>query len=214
MSKIIHMRGDVTGMLIFFIFAFLGAWQFVIALFRLNGLSLTGYPDRKYVSTIIGAALIGGSCAWYFSQPGHFASPDVEGIETLILLVAGIVVSTFLQAALASVARLVCRPWFAGRTATAPTIELSIDVGGSAVPASFEPVTGTGPSGVPVVLLHDYGGSRRDLAQLAGALASKGHATLAIELDGHGDSPREIASPEMRELLVAALSALGEKVRS
>ena len=41
---------------------------------------------------------------------------------------------------------------------------------------------------VPFILLHDKGGSRKDFAQLAVALAEKGYAVLVPDLRGHGES--------------------------
>jgi pimeloyl-ACP methyl ester carboxylesterase len=212
LSRIIHMRGDVAGMLVLFIVAFLGAWQVAVAVFRLNGLSLTGYPDRPCWSKVIGAVLVAGSCAWYFSTPGHFASPDVEGIETLILLVGGLVIATAAQVALASAAGLVWRR----RAVTVPEVargeEVTFDVGGVPVSASYLEGAGVGAErgGAPVLLMHDYGGSMDDVSLLAHGLAEGGHSSLAFDLTGHGDNRLEIDSAAMEELLDAAAASLAE----
>ncbi|MBN2168028.1 MAG: hypothetical protein JW738_02190, partial [Actinobacteria bacterium] len=85
MKNVVHARGDLLDMLILFFLLALGLWQLLIAWKKLHGLSLTGYPDRKRWSITLGFVIIAFSCAWYFSQSGHFASPDVEGVETLVL---------------------------------------------------------------------------------------------------------------------------------
>lgn len=210
MSKIIHMRGDVTGMLILFVLAFLGAWQVMVAVFHLNGLSLTGYPDRPRWSKIIGAALIAGSCAWYFSKPGHFAAPDVEGIETLILLVGGLVIATAAQVVLAIAAGLLWRRNVAGVPEVPRGNVVTFDVGGVPIAASYREGGDVDSSGsmIPVLLMHDYGGRMEDVSVLASGLAAGGHASLSFDLSGHGDNPLEIDSPAMEDILDAAAASL------
>jgi pimeloyl-ACP methyl ester carboxylesterase len=212
MTRIIHMRGDVIGMLILFVVAFLGIWQIVVARLRLNGLSITGYPDRGCFSKIIGAVLLAGSCSWYFSQPGHFASPDVEGLETLVLLVVGLVAATVLQVLLAVAVRQIQRTLQRSQKRTEETEAaegISVDAGGTPVDARYLPGSrDEGESSIQVLLLHDYGGRKEDLSMLAVRLAGGGHATLAVDLDGHGESPRAVSSPAMADLLDSAASAL------
>jgi pimeloyl-ACP methyl ester carboxylesterase len=212
LTRIIHMRGDVTGMLILFVVAFLGIWQIVVAYLRLNGLSLTGYPDRRCFSKIIGAVLVAGSCSWYFSKPGHFASPDVEGIETLILLLAGIVIATALQVIFAGAAHQI---WHLRRRpqkhaeGAGGLEELSLDADGTKVGGEFRPAAKDSEKNtVPVLLLHDYGSSKEGVRDLAGRLAAGGHPTLTFDLDGHGGNPRHVTSPAMEDLLGSAVSAL------
>lgn len=204
------MRGDITGMFILFVLGFLGIWQIVIAVFRLNGLSLTGYPDRRWWSAVLGAALVVGSCAWYFSRPGHFAAPDVEGIETLIVLVGGLILATLVQALLASAAMALRRKRRDAAEWARNLEEVELSVGGASVPASFKRGTSQGMPLVPVLLLHDYAGVRQDLGSIAASLSAQGHAILAVDLDGHGDNPRDAASDSMEELLDAAAMRLQE----
>lgn len=213
MTRIIHMRGDVTGMLILFVVAFLGIWQLMVAYLRLNGLSITGYPDRGCWSKIIGAVLLVGSCSWYFSKPGHFASPDVEGIETLIVLLGGVVIATVLQLLLAGVARQLGRRRSQSRAEAAGAAEdLPISVDGTQVGARYHPgARDLKKNAAPVLLLHDYGGSKEDVAFLAARLAASGHATLTVDLEGHGGNPRAVTSPAMTDLLDAAASTLRQK---
>jgi len=208
-TRILHMRGDLTGMFLFFTVFFIGLVQIVIAWKRLNGFSVTGYPDRRIPSLLIGVIFVAGSCVWYFSSPRHFAYPDIEGIETLIVMVLGLVAALILQA-VASALYLWRRVSYGdldpGQT-LAPT-RLSITVDDSEIPAFFWPATGDVPGGRSVLFLHDYGGDTQGAAGLAGLLSARGHAVLALDLDGHGRNPRGIADPLMEDLLEAAVKAL------
>lgn len=202
MSSLLHMRGDVGGMLAFFMVFFLGCWQVVVAAYRLNGLSLTGYPVRRGPGFALGTTLAAGSVAFYFSRPGHFAAPDVEGMETLAVMIFGLVAATVVQGALASLARAALRRR-GERTPGGEEIELELE--GVGAPACYYPGRREAPSAV--LLLHDYGGHRSDVAGLARGLAERGYACLAVQLDGH-DSPREISDPCMAYLLRGALEEL------
>lgn len=208
MSGILHARGDVSGMLLFFVWFFLGAWQVVVAWKRLNGFSITGYPDRRLLSLTLGAAAITGACAWYFSGNGHFASPDVEGIETLLLMVSGILIATVLQAGLSSVAFIRKKRGHRQRRgdAGAPFESVSFPAGTDTVSGAFLDAKG----GVPVLLLHDYGGRCSDLTGAASFLCEAGHPVLYFDLDGHGSSTRTIDSPAMEELIDGAAAFLLE----
>ncbi len=207
MTRVLHARGDVTAMFLFFLGLFLGGWQLLVAWRRLSGLSLTGNPDRKCFSLVLGAVLVAGSCSWYFSTPGHFASPDVEGMETLLLLAAGLVTATLAQATLASAAGLL-RTTGRRRQALVDWGEKTeIDVGGKSVPGRFTAGSGRA-GGIPVLLLHDYGGSSSDLGDLASAIAAGGRPALAVDLDGHGANPRGISDASMSDLLEAASEEL------
>jgi len=209
MTRLIHLRGDLSGMLLFFLAFFFGLWQVVVAWKRLNGLSLTGYPDRKWASYVIGVAIIICSGAWYFSGRGHFASPDLEGFETLLVMVVGLIGASVLQCFAAELAGLL-RHLFGpkdeapevGKTDIAP-LDVSIEVGGSVVPAHYRGAA-TEEAMVPVLLMHDYGGTHSDADHIADHLASIGHPTYSVDLDGHGANPREIEDPAMGELLDAA----------
>ena len=202
------MRGDITGMLMFFVFLFLGAWQLLIAWHRLSGLSLTGYPDRRCFSMVLGAVLVSGSCSWYFSAPGHFASPDVEGFETFLVLTAGLLIATALHLALASLLYFARRVFRGSATESTVGLETTLDVDGRAVPALFKEASPAAGTSRPVLLLHDYGGGRGDLGTLASALSAGGCASLSVQLDGHGDSPRDVESAGMEQLLAAACEEL------
>lgn len=214
MTKIMHMRGDVTGMFLLFLFCFLGAWQLIIAWKKLHGLSLTGYPDRRYVSFSIGAVIIVGACGWYFSRLNHFAYPDVEGTETFILLVVGLVVASAAQLVLSSLADFIFRRGMSGPVEVFPrnfaSEEVSLEVGGIEVPASYwHPVDEGG--GMPVLILHDYGASRSQVAGIGEYLAARGHGALAPDLDGHGANPAGINSPRMEGLLARSIGWLEER---
>ncbi len=211
----IHMRGDITGSLLFFTLLFLGIWQLVVSWKTLNGFSITGYPDRRKLSFAVGLALVIGACGWYFSRPGHFASPDIEGFEMLLLLVAGFLAATVIQGALASVAfrqkYLPCPPVSEGGRAEEPLEKLAIPVEESLVPALFGPPAGGEPTVAGVLLLHDYGGTKEDTNHIAAYLRARGHATLAVDLDGHGENPRGVSSPTMEALTSEAAALLGDR---
>ena len=214
MSRLIHLRGDILGMFIFFLWFFVGLWQIVIAWKRLNGLSLTGYPDRRWVSLLLGVAVAAGACVWYFSGRRHFASPDLEGIETLIVMGGGLVGATIIECALAQVAAWLRMSFKKASVAPAEFEEAEafiVDVEGAEVPAQY--VSSTGGL-VPLLVLHDYGGSQADVGALAAFMASLGHPAMSVDLDGHGRNPREIADPGMEALLGAACSALAGKAGS
>ena len=53
--------------------------------------------------------------------------------------------------------------------------------------ATWKP-SASGPSSPAVLLLHAFSRERRDLAEVADALAARGFATLALDLRGHGES--------------------------
>jgi len=204
----LHVRGDITGMFLFFLFLFLGFWQLVISWKRLNGLSLTGYPDRRGLSLALGILVAAGSCGWYFSRPGHFASPDVEGIETLILLALGLTTATALQVILSSLL-------FRGRAKAAWPPEMTgeiermeLAVGGQMVPALYLQAVTTGGAGAPALLLHDYGDDRNSVSAMARFLSLRGHSCLAVDLDGHGENGRGITTALMEDLLDEASRAL------
>ncbi|MBK5092706.1 MAG: alpha/beta fold hydrolase [Actinobacteria bacterium] len=209
MTRILHMRGDVAGMLLFFILFFIGLIEIVIAWKKLNGLSVTGYPDRRAISLVIGILFVASSCAWYFSRPGHFAYPDVEGAETLMLLVLGLVAALIIQAAASALnfRRRVSYSDYNPRSASGGT-RLTITVDNSLIPAVFRQATGGAPAGKPVLLLHDYGSDGESSAKLAEALSARGHPVLTFDLDGHGENPRGIDDPLMKDLLEAALQTL------
>jgi pimeloyl-ACP methyl ester carboxylesterase len=207
MSRLIHMRGDLLGMFIFFIFFFLGLWQVIVAWKRLNGLSFTGRPDRKAFSYVLGLLIMAGSLAWYFSRKGHFASPDLEGIETLVVMVGGLVVSTALEFALAwlatSIRSALRKATGAVEAVEGNTEQVTLEVAGESIPCTLYASRAKERS-FPVLLLHDYGGARGDLGTVASSLSSRGHDTLCVDLDGHGDNPRAVDDPSMGELLGAA----------
>ena len=211
----IHMRGDITGALLFCTLLFLGIWQLVVSWKKLNGFSLTGYPDRRKLSFVFGLVLVIGACGWYLSRPGHFASPDVEGSEMLLLLVVGFLAATVIQGALASVAfrRKYLRypPASEGERGEEPLEKLAVPVEESLVPALFGPPAGGEPTVAGVLLLHDYSGTKEDTNHIAAYLRARGHATLAVDLDGHGENPRGVISPSMEALMNEAATLLRDR---
>lgn len=219
MTRLIHARGDVTGMFLFLLFFLLGLWQVVVARKRLNGMSLTGHPDRKWLSYAAGAAIIAGSCAWYFSGRNHFASPDLEGIETLVVLLFALVCSTILQGIAAQLVGLVrgafeMRGKAAGQGGPDGARELEFEACGDTVPAVYLDASPEGERRMPILLLHDYGGSKQDVAALGEFLAKRGYPSLALDLDGHGASLREVVDPAMEDLLDGASRALKSEAGS
>lgn len=215
MTRLMHMRGDLPAMFLFFVFFFLGLWQVVVAWKRLNGLSLTGRPDRRTASYVIGTTIAAAGCAWYFSGRGHFASPDLEGAETLLVMSGGLVVATLIQGVLAQLTFIMRRSLGKDSTrscrARSCGEDLSVELPGASVPGTFFSRGEPRAVGGAVLLLHDYGGTRADAARLAEAFADRGYDTLTVDLDGHGLNPRGIGDPAMRELLDGALEELKAK---
>ena len=77
---------------------------------------------------------------------------------------------------------------------------------GVGLSATFYPGKGDKET-VPVLLLHEYKGSRKDFAILAPALAEKGYAVLAPDLRGHGDSTSKMVIRGGRRQVVKLDSA-------
>lgn len=220
MNALVHARGDLLDMFLLFFFLMLGLWQTLVAWKKLNGLSLTGCPDRKYLSTALGLVLIFTSGAWYFSQPGHFAAPDVEGVETLVLLTLGIAAATAAQFLLSAVAGFIRSSVIREKQTGEIKIHEEgvriekIDTGESPIPAFIAEAKGGSGPGIPVLLVHDYGGSKEDLEDLALFLASNGHRTLAFDIDGHGMNERGLDSLSMPETVGSLLKLLTENNRN
>lgn len=214
MTRILHFRGELAEMLVYLVFLLLGLWQLVVAYGRLNGLSLSGYPDRRRLSVGLGLALVVASTAVYFSRPGHFASPDVEGFETLILLAVALVVSTLAQFVLSSLAlflrgsRQSTKGGAFENRETRPR-PVSIVVGGLEVAALYLEADRAAGS-VPVLVLHDYGANKEDMVALQSFFKLRGHSSMSVDLDGHGGNPRGLDSPLMHELLVESTRKLKE----
>ena len=210
MSRLIHMRGDILGMFLFLTWLLLGVAQVLVAARRLNGMSLTGYPDRRWASLLLGLALAAGACGWYFSRPGHFASADLEGTETLIVLVGALLAAAVVQLVLAQVVGSIRTAFAATREEVGPTGEtVSFEAGGGEVPASYFPAEGK--RGVPVLLLHDYGGTRADVSLLAKALSEGGHAVVAPDLCGHGDNSRPVEPGALEAMVEGAAGWLEDR---
>jgi pimeloyl-ACP methyl ester carboxylesterase len=217
LSRLVHIRGDVGSMFLFFLVLFAGLWQLLVAWKELNGLSITGYPDRRVASALAGVILVAGSFFWYFSGEGHFASPDVEGIESFALLLAGLMAATALQAVLASV--LFRGRYRCGSPLSATTYPernpqgrcqeqaVEIEVEGESMPALLVSPDCETPAG-KALLLHDYGRDRMSLLPLALRLAGDGIAVLSIDLDGHGENFRPVTDPSMSGLIESALDYL------
>ena len=69
---------------------------------------------------------------------------------------------------------------------------------------------------VPIIMLHEYKGSREDFKEAASRLQAKGHAVIVPDLRGHGGSPlftngREIAAAALRP---RDFFAMGQDVRA
>ncbi|MCH8923065.1 MAG: alpha/beta fold hydrolase [Planctomycetes bacterium] len=69
---------------------------------------------------------------------------------------------------------------------------------------------------VPIIMLHEYMGSREDFKEAASRLQAKGHAVIVPDLRGHGDSTlftdgREIAAAALKP---ADFTLMGQDVRA
>ncbi|MBN1288201.1 MAG: alpha/beta hydrolase [Actinobacteria bacterium] len=220
MKNVVHARGDLPAMLIMFFFLALGLWQFLVAWKKLNGISLTGCPDRKYWTIAAGLLMIVISGSWYFSEPSHFAAPDVEGVETLVLLTLGILAATIAQFFLSFIFRITGISFARKKRVGLPVPEAGgtetvyVETDGLRVPALLMNPCETGDINVPVMLIHEYGGSREDLRGLATFLSSEGHASIAFDIDGHGMNPRGLSSPFMEITVEAMAETLVERTGS
>ena len=67
--------------------------------------------------------------------------------------------------------------------------------------ATFYPGTAD-KNAVPVILLHDFKGSRKDFSVLAPYLAKQGYAVMAPDLRGHGDSTSQLGTRGGRQQVV------------
>lgn len=56
-----------------------------------------------------------------------------------------------------------------------------------------------GKKTVPLILIHGWGGNRKDFAALALYLQKEGHAVLVADLRGHGKSTQQELGPEVRK---------------
>lgn len=207
-------------MFLFFLGVFFGILQIIVSKKKLNGISITGYPDRGKLSFFTGLLLIVISCAIYFWRPGHFAYPDVEGIETLLLLVGGLVAALLLQLVISSFAfrssykRLSTaaggeNPTFDSPLRSAESFEFP--VGKSKVPSLYlESKSGKEKLG-GVLLIHGYGGSKKQMLGLGGYLANRGYGVMLFDLDGHGENPRNIENPAMTSLIEKAAHELASR---
>lgn len=205
MRSLLHIRGDIPGMLVFFIFLFVGLLQLAVAWKKWNGLSLTGYPDRSGLSCALGLVVSAGSCMWYFTGRNHFAKADMEGVETFIVMAFGLVIAVVFQFLAASLLfRKKSRNSEPSGDRPGAARRVEFGAGGSAVGATYWPPA-EGKGGEPVLALHDYGGDERDLFGLALRLSEEGHPVMTLDLDGHGNNPRPLSSPLMEDLLEGAV---------
>lgn len=213
MSSLLHSRGDIAGMFIMLFGLLFGLWQIAVAGWRLNGLSLTGYPDRRVASVLLGSAVIAGTGAWYFSRPGHFAAPDIEGMETIVVFALAFLCAAAAQCLLAeSIGRfrllLGAGPDTGGES---PGDEVMVSVDGGTVPGTlFEPEGGAGRG---ALLIHDYGGTRRDMRVIGERMRDRGFTCLSFDLDGHGANSRPMTESGLNELLAAASEQLSGLIR-
>ncbi|MDD5448186.1 MAG: alpha/beta fold hydrolase [Actinomycetota bacterium] len=213
-------RGDILGMFLLFLGVFFGILQIIVCTKKLNGISITGYPDKGRVSFLLGLFLIAISCAIYFWRPGHFAYPDVEGVETLLLLAGGLVAAILLQLLISSFA---FRNSYKRLSATAGGRNLRFDlpltnaesfeflVEESKVPSLYlEPEPGKERLG-GVLLLHEYGGSKKQMLGLGRYLVNRRYAVMLFDLDGHGENPRNAQDPQMTSLIEKAAQELASR---
>ncbi|MDD5448909.1 MAG: alpha/beta fold hydrolase [Actinomycetota bacterium] len=207
-------RGDILEMFLLFLGVFFGILQIIVCKKKLNGISITGYPDREKVSFLLGFFLIVISCAIYFWRPGHFAYPDVEGVETLLLLVGGLVTAILLQLLISSLA---FRNSYRRLSTAVGGESLEFDlpeflVEESKVPYIYlEPEPGKERLG-GILLMHEYGGSKKQMLGVGRYLANRGYAVMLFDLDGHGENPRNIENPAMTSLIEKAVQELASRL--
>jgi hypothetical protein len=88
-----------------FVFCFLvaaGIIQIMVACRGWHGLSISGGRVRKNVNYALGAGLIIFGYAWYFSDPMHRNTRNIEGVMSIVCLVLGAAVAALLTALIAS----------------------------------------------------------------------------------------------------------------
>ncbi|MDO4551325.1 MAG: alpha/beta fold hydrolase [Planctomycetia bacterium] len=70
-----------------------------------------------------------------------------------------------------------------------------------------------GKKSVPLILLHGWGGSQKDGAELAKYLQKEGHAVLVPDLRGHGKSTKKEEAPEVyKEISCEKLSSKKQSI--
>ena len=189
------MRGDILGMFIFLLVLLVGMWQLVVAWKRLHGLSLTGYPDKKWLSLTLGVLIIVGDGAWYFSRPYHFNYPDVEGVETVILLVLAVVGATIIQCLLSSLIftgrryrdRSRSLPGEIGDLETLKSYGITLEVGDTTIPAALFPAHMN--KGYSLATTTDYPSPQSD----SSATTSKSPGNAALLLHEFGGDRWDLA---------------------
>ncbi|OFW56935.1 MAG: hypothetical protein A2W01_01030 [Candidatus Solincola sediminis] len=95
-----------------FLFCFLvamGIIQIMVARRSWHGLAIYGGRVRKNVNYAMGVALIIFGYAWYFSNPLHRNTRNIEGIMSIVCLVFGIAAAVALTAVLASLSDAIRR---------------------------------------------------------------------------------------------------------
>ena len=192
------------GYLLFSFLSALGVLQWVAARYRLVGLALWDYRERRRWGYAIGTLLIAGSATWFFaSQWARILTPGPAGSELSLLFAfgaAGALILTFASAALLHEVRRRATLREKGDGGSVVAI-------GSATTGRLYLPSSPGAPVPAVCLVPGLGtGERRALDTLARHLVQQGLAALVIEPD-----EGLYAYPETLATVPAATSFLSKR---
>ncbi|MHB8779775.1 MAG: hypothetical protein ACYC55_00110 [Candidatus Geothermincolia bacterium] len=93
---------DILATTVFFMVAAFGLLQIMIGYRRWDGLALWGARVRPAFNYALGGILVAAAFAWYFSNPDHRNVRNIEGLMSVVCLVAGVFLAMLMAALLPS----------------------------------------------------------------------------------------------------------------
>jgi len=100
---------DVIQTFLFCFLVAMGIIQIMVAWRGWHGLSIYGGRVRKNVNYALGTGLVIFGYAWYFSDPMHRNTRNIEGVMSIVCLVLGVAAAAVLTGLLASLAEAIRR---------------------------------------------------------------------------------------------------------